>query len=166
MSDQQTTRYERNNQFYKVKNLINYYKRRLERENLNDSSRNEYEHKINELTMKLKSIPFNKPEPRHRREETTAELYPQYTSLMVKRLRLIKKIREKKTNNLPYDVERDKLRDVVDKINNLPNENKPSPMPFTNKAKANLNFLHEVLDNEDLINNKANIENEQSDHNG
>ena len=54
--------YKRNSELYKLKSLLTYYVKQLEKEDLNEKKRENYQNKLNEIETKLIDLkPIKKP---------------------------------------------------------------------------------------------------------
>ena len=139
-------RYMANQNRFKLINLRNYYKKLLLNEDIqNDESRlNRYQTRFNELTEQLSNTPHNPAPPRQHRELTTQQMYPQYTKLVQQRHHLINVIKNKQFQQLPFDNDKTKLFNIVKQIEDLPTDMKPTPKPFTVKARNNIQFIESL----------------------
>ena len=127
-------RYQLNREYFKTLNLLHYHRKQ------------NHEQQINELTEKLESLHYTPTPPqRQRRPLTSAQLFPEYTKLTTKRVRLINRIRSKQANNTDINADIQQLRSVVEAINNIPSNQKPQPNLSTAKAKNNAALIEELI---------------------
>lgn len=129
-----TERYQLNKEYFQTLNLLHYHRKQ------------NHEQQINELTEKLQSLHYTSSQPqRQRRPQTAAQLFPEYTKLTTKRVRLINRIRTKIALNTDITADVQQLKTIVEAINNMPIDQKPLPNLSTTKAKNNAALIEELI---------------------
>lgn len=127
-------RYQLNREYFQTLNLLHYHRKQ------------NHEQQINELTQKLESLHYTPSQSqRRRRPQTTAQLFPEYTKLTTKRVRLINRIRTKQAMNTDISSDIQQLKTIVEAIDTMPNNQKPLPNLSTTKAKNNAALIEELI---------------------
>lgn len=127
-------RYQLNREYFQTLNLLRYHRKQ------------NHEQQINELTQKLESLHYTpSAAQRQRRPQTTAQLFPEYTKLTTKRVRLINRIRSKQAQSLDISADTQQLKTIVEAIDNMPNNQKPLPNLSTTKAKNNAALIEQLI---------------------
>ena len=126
-------RYQLNREYFQTLNLLRYHRKQ------------NHQKQADELTQKLESLHYTPSiTQRQRRPQTTAQLFPEYTKLTTKRVRLINRIRSKQAQSLDISADTQQLKTIVEAINNMPNDQKPQPNLSTTKAKNNAALIEEL----------------------
>lgn len=138
-------RYEKNKLYYRNLNLLNYYKKQLSREDLPEDRRTKYQAIYDNLTKEHEAIAFEATPRPTRREQTTAQLFPKYTSLMFRRLRLLQQINKLQQQNRDIGTQLAELQMVVDQLSQLEPNEKPNKKNNSKKAVENTQRIDELL---------------------
>ena len=138
-------RYEKNKLYYRNLNLLNYYKKQLAREDLPEERRTKYQAIYDKLTKDHEEITFEATPRPTRREQTTAQLFPKYTSLMFRRLRLLQQINKLQQQNQDISTQLAELQMVIDELSQLNAEEKPNKKNNSKKAIENTKRIDELL---------------------